>query len=176
MTSLIRWLASLELMRRAYLHAWALGTNSPIARAGHCVACAAALSDPADGAPLLDLLPALPPRVRASRDSREMADRWQLVPLNGACASEPGLRIVSIAAAGSGLAISSSDGSLILYKVCLARLAAGLLPPSLPLARVSPLILPSSHGDRRDSTLAQHSHGPSGAPMQRADRQAVAPC
>ena len=132
MTSLIRWLASLELMRRAYLHAWALGTNSPIARAGHCVACAAALSDPADGAPLLDLLPALPPRVRASRDSREMADRWQLVPLNGACASEPGLRIVSIAAAGSGLAISSSDGSLILYKVCLARLAAGLLPPSLP--------------------------------------------
>ena len=152
-----RWLASLELMRRAYLHAWALGTDTPIARAGHCVACAASLSDPADGAPLLDLLPALPPRVRASRDSREMADRWQLVPLSGACASEPGLRIVSIAAAGSGLAICTSDGTLILYKVCLARLAADLTPPPLipsRFVRVSPLILPSSHGEWRDSTLA----------------------
>jgi hypothetical protein len=60
-----------------------------------------------------------------------MADRWQLVPLSGACASEPGLRIVSIAAAGSGLAICTSDGTLILYKVCLARLAADLTPPPL---------------------------------------------
>lgn len=113
------WLGCIELMRRAYLHGWALATDTPIARAAHCVACAAALSDPSDGSALLGLLPAHPPRVRASRLSREVAaDRWQLLRLSGLCGGGAApLRILSIAAAGSGLAVSTRDGTLLLFKV-----------------------------------------------------------
>ena len=34
------WFGCIELMRRAYAHAYALASELPIARAAHCVACA----------------------------------------------------------------------------------------------------------------------------------------
>ena len=56
------WMGCLELMRRAYAHAFALASDVPIMRAAHCVACAAALRDEMDGRALMGLLSAQPPR------------------------------------------------------------------------------------------------------------------
>ena len=119
------WAGCLELMRRAYAHAYALASELPIARAAHCVACAAALPSEGDGAPLLQLLPAQPPRSGAPRSgyvtSGADGAQWRLMRLSGDVGKTTTLRIACLAAAGSGFAIGTLGGEIRLYRLRVGR-------------------------------------------------------
>ena len=182
------WLASLELMRRAHAHSYALASDGPVVRAAHCAACAAALPDarPSLGLPLLQLLSAHPPRGvpggghMTGVDSGN--DEWRLVRLSGATATAHTLRVACIAAAGDLLAVSVLGGQLILYRYmcaaeggdgpCGARAAGqataeeteggGGTPPATPAVRPFPLT-----GDPADP------HAPRAAPPAAADGELV---
>lgn len=144
------WLDSIELMRRAYAHAYALASDSPVTCAGHCVACAAALPDEVDATPLLQLLSAQPPRSTArgpcalESDSRQ----WQLLRLTGDTGMMPSLRVSCIAAAGSGLAVATLGAELILYRVRISRHGGDAsTPPCISTPPPSP-VTPGQRSDR----------------------------
>ena len=78
----------------------------------------AALPNDTDGAPLLQLLSAQPPRTRRGVTAAALdvdSTQWRLVRLSGDTGRT--LRVGCIAAAGSGLAVATLGGEIILYRV-----------------------------------------------------------
>ncbi|KAL1510631.1 hypothetical protein AB1Y20_006932 [Prymnesium parvum] len=112
------WLSALEEMRRAYSHAWAMGSEVPIIRAAHCVACAAAFGAVGGGRALLKLEPPKPfgSTLRLRSTSRERQG-LRLSRLVGDISSEGSLRVSAIGAMGSLLCVGFSGGELHMYRV-----------------------------------------------------------
>ena len=147
------WFCCIELLRRAYAHAYALASDVPIAQAAHCVACAAALPSEADGSPLLQLLPAQPPRSGAPSGACAASEvdsaQWRLVRLSGDIGSAPALRIGCIASVGSAFAIATLGGEIILSRLCVSStpLRAGAAPAAPPPSPAAHAIADSEEED-----------------------------